>query len=88
MPEPYINYPAPVAPYRLVEGAQALAFMERARLSRLHRHIFLLLDGKRTIADLSRITRHSLTDIQHLLTDLEYYGLIKQGNAISAFNNQ
>ncbi|HZR43447.1 MAG TPA: hypothetical protein VFB12_25255 [Ktedonobacteraceae bacterium] len=88
MPEPPINNPTSPIPYRLVEGSQALAFMERARLSRLHRHIFLLLDGKRSVRDLSRITRHSLADIQRLLADLEYYGLIKQGNAINAFNNQ
>jgi hypothetical protein len=64
--------------YRLVEGAEALTFMDRVGLTRQHRHMFLLLDGQRTASDLVRLTRRPLDEVQHLLRDLERYGLIKQ----------
>lgn len=69
--------PAPIA-YRLTQGPEALLFMERVGLTRLHRHVFLLLDGQRTAIDLVRLTRRPVDEIQHLLHDLERYGLIKQ----------
>ncbi len=72
-------YPQQVQiPHRLLQGPEAIAFMDRIHLPRLHRHVFFLLDGQRTTSDLARLTRHPLNEIQQLLTDLEQYGLIRQ----------
>ncbi len=72
------------APSRLVDGPQALAYMQRLHLSRLHRHIFFLLDGQRTTTDLARLTGHSLVEIRQLLAELERAGLIKQDKGTEA----
>lgn len=64
-------------PRRLIQGPEALGFLQQLRLTRLHRHIFLLLDGQRTAGDLARLTGHTAGEIQQLLTELEFYGLIK-----------
>ena len=66
------------APARVQNGSEALAMLERFRLSRLHRHVFLLLDGKRTAHDLVRLTGRPLNEIERLLIDLERTGLIYQ----------
>ncbi len=65
------------APYRLLQGPDALAMMESIGVSRLHRHIFFLLDGHRTAHDLARLTRHSLNEVRQMLVDLEQMGLVK-----------
>ncbi len=65
------------APERMQNGSEALALLERFRLTRLHRHVFLLLDGKRTIYDLVRLTGRSLNEVDRLLVDLERIGLIR-----------
>ncbi|MBA2678291.1 MAG: hypothetical protein H0U76_07860, partial [Ktedonobacteraceae bacterium] len=72
------------APQRLWQGQDALVFLERTQASRLHRHIFLLLDGQRTLPDLARITGHSPEEIKRLLNDLERLGMIKQGQEVRA----
>ncbi len=69
--------PAPQAPYRLLQGADALMLIERYKLSRLHRHIFFLLDGQRDVNDLSRLTGHPFNEIRRLLYDLQRLGLVK-----------
>jgi len=51
--------------------------MEHFGLSRLHRHVFFLLDGQRTAVDVVRLTGRSFYEIQHLLFDLERLGLIR-----------
>jgi hypothetical protein len=45
-------------------------------LTRPQRSIYLLVDGRRTIADLSRCTRKSVQEIERLLTELREQGLI------------
>lgn len=65
-------------PFRLLQGPEALSYIQRAGLSRLHRHIFFLLDGQRSADDLARLTGHQLIDILRLLADLERVGLIRQ----------
>jgi hypothetical protein len=66
------------APYRLWQGQDALLFLDKVKASRLHRHVFLLLDGQRTIDDVVRITGHSFAEVKLLLNDLEHLGIIKQ----------
>ncbi len=82
--QPKPQDPKPQVPYRLWQGQDALTFLERTRASRLHRHVFLLLDGQRTIADLVRITGHSFEEIGRLLNDLERMGIIKQEHEVRA----
>ena len=82
LPAPQLPAPQPQAPHRLWQGQDALTFLERARASRLHRHVFLLLDGQRTIADLVRITGHSFEEVSRLLNDLERMGIIKQEHPV------
>jgi hypothetical protein len=65
-------------PYRITQPAEALRLMEQARASRLHRHIFLLIDGQRTIAELVRLIGRRQDEIQQLLYDLENIGIIRQ----------
>ncbi|GAC1350431.1 MAG: hypothetical protein NVSMB27_32900 [Ktedonobacteraceae bacterium] len=45
-------------------------------LTRPQRSIYLLVDGRRTISDLSRCTRKSLPELQRLLSELQERGLI------------
>lgn len=72
------NQPLQQAPQRIWQGQDALVFLERTQASRLHRHVFLLLDGQRTLPDLARITGHSPEEIKRLLNDLERLGMVKQ----------
>ena len=45
-------------------------------LTRPQRSIYLLVDGHRTVADLSRCTRRSMQEIERLLIELQEQGLI------------
>lgn len=45
-------------------------------LTRPQRSIYLLIDGKRTVSDLSRCTRKSIQEIERLLSELQEHGLI------------
>jgi len=54
----------------------ALRGIEKRHLSRAHRHIFLLIDGKRSLGDLQRVTGRNSEEISRLLRDLEQAGLI------------
>jgi len=69
------------APFRLLNGREAVDCMERFGLSRLHRHVFFLLDGQRTTVDVVRLTGRSFYEIQGLLMELERLGLIKMEHA-------
>jgi DNA-binding Lrp family transcriptional regulator len=45
-------------------------------LTRPQRSIYLLIDGRRTVADLARCTRKSLQEVERLLSELRERGLI------------
>lgn len=45
-------------------------------LTRPQRSIYLLIDGKRTVSDLSRCTRKNFQEIERLLSELQERGLI------------
>lgn len=64
-------------PSRLQEGSVALQHLERMNLSRTHRRLFLLADGRRTSADLAHLMGKPLEEIYQLLADLERFGLIQ-----------
>jgi hypothetical protein len=69
------------APYRLLNGPEAVNYIERFGLSRLHRHVFFLLDGQRVAVDIVRLTGRSFYEIQSLLAELERLGLISTEQA-------
>lgn len=79
-PVPPARAPGPPAVHvaiRVQDGPPALTVLDRFKLSRIHRHVFLLLDGKRTSRDLERLTGHPLGDVERLLADLVRVGLVR-----------
>jgi hypothetical protein len=76
-----IKTPAPDlngAPYRLQEGSAALRYLEKVKLSRAHRRLFLLIDGKRSVPDLAHLMSKVPSEVYRLLYDLERAGLIRR----------
>lgn len=55
----------------------AVQRMERMKLSRVHRQLFLLIDGHRTTADLARLMGRSQIEVDFLLQDLERADVVK-----------
>lgn len=55
---------------------KAMAQIERTGLSRGHRRLYLLIDGHRSIADLLPLTGKNAVEIQNMLHDLEWIGVI------------
>jgi hypothetical protein len=76
-----IKTPAPEptgVPYRLQEGPAALRYIEQRKLSRAHRRLFLLIDGKRSAPDLAHLIGKAPEEVYRLLYDLEQTGLIQR----------
>jgi len=72
------DFPVPLGiPYRLQEGREALQHLERMNLSRTHRRLFLLADGRRTAGDLAHLMSKPVEEVYRLLADLERVGLIQ-----------
>ena len=65
-------------PYRLQEGPAALQRLEQARLSRLHRRLFLMIDGKRNAQDLAHLMGKPPADVYRLIYELEQARLIQR----------
>ncbi|HEX4208523.1 MAG TPA: DUF4388 domain-containing protein [Ktedonobacteraceae bacterium] len=65
-------------PQRLRPAHEALPLLETTGLSRLHRHLFLLIDGSRTNVELARLVAKRQEDVQSMLLDLERIGLISK----------
>ena len=55
---------------------EAMRFIEAANLSRTHRQIFLLIDGRRTIIELIRLTGRKPHDLTQILNDLNLIGVV------------
>ena len=70
--------PDPSNPRRIWQGEDSLRLLDQAGLSRLHRHLFLLVDGRRTLPELARLMRRRQDEIQRLLHDLELLAVIQQ----------
>ena len=68
---------ASIVPYRTREVDAGLRIMENASLSRLHRHLFLLIDGHRSLAELVRLMGRGQPEIYGLLQDLEMATIIR-----------
>jgi Domain of unknown function (DUF4388) len=65
-------------PYRLRDVNEVIPHFASMGLSRLHRHLFLLIDGQRTMSELVHILGRQPAEVYMLLADLERAGLIKQ----------
>ncbi len=66
-----------VVPVRLRAGEEALQQSGNIVLSRIHRHLLLLIDGRRERSDLARLMGRSLAEVQELLSNLEQNGFIQ-----------
>lgn len=67
-------------PQRLNHPEVALHILEQAGLSRLHRHLFLLIDGHRTTTELARLIGRKQHETSMLLNDLQRIGIILYRN--------
>ena len=67
-----------VFPKQTLPVEHALRLLERAGLSRAHKHVFLLIDGQRTVDELARITRRQASELSQLLDDLERIGVVQR----------
>jgi hypothetical protein len=65
-------------PYRTRHIEEGMRLIEHMGLSRIHRRLFLLIDGGRTVKELIRLMAHEPEDVQRLLQDLERAGVIQQ----------
>ena len=63
-------------PYRSRYVENMIPDFQRLGLSRAHRQLFLLIDGKRTPQELARLVGRHPQEISSLLLDLERIGLI------------
>jgi hypothetical protein len=64
-------------PRRTRPPEEALALLDRAELSRVHRHLLLLIDGHRSIAELVRLTGRKPDEVIKFLRDLEQIGVVQ-----------
>jgi len=71
------NTPASRAPYPTQHLDAALRLIEQQGLSRVHRQLFYLIDGRRSIVDLVRLTGKRESDLSQLLADLERAHVIR-----------
>jgi hypothetical protein len=67
-----------IIPSRSLSLAGTIPDFDRLGLSRSHRQIFLLIDGKRSSQELARITGRLPQEVITILADLERVGLINQ----------
>nr|BBH95964.1 hypothetical protein KTA_41630 [Thermogemmatispora argillosa] len=69
----YYAVPCPLLPFQ-----QALSLIEQQRLSRAHRQLFLLIDGRRRVLDLAQLMGKEPQVVNQLLSDLEQRGIIQR----------
>jgi hypothetical protein len=72
-----IDTPASAAPYPTLQHDAALRLIEQQGLSRVHRQLFYLIDGHRSIVDLVRLTGKRGSELYKLLGDLERAHVIR-----------
>lgn len=72
-----IDTPASAAPYPTKQHDAALRLIEQQGLSRVHRQLFYLIDGRRSIVDLVRLTGKRGSELYKLLGDLERAQVIR-----------
>jgi Domain of unknown function (DUF4388) len=65
------------APYRTRHIEEGMRLIEQMGLSRTHRRLFLLIDGRRPVKELIRLMTHDPGEVFRLLQDLERAGVIQ-----------
>jgi len=70
-----------LVPYRAPQSRGFLPAFHHSGLSRIHQRVFMLIDGKRSIQEVMRLTGRPPQEILVLLADLEDAGLIRQNGA-------
>jgi hypothetical protein len=55
----------------------SLQMIEQKELSRVHRQLFLLVDGQRSCAQLVRLTGRKMEEVEKMLRDLQRIGVIR-----------
>lgn len=75
---PLERSPGPFAavPYRLRLPQEVLASFHMVGLSRLHRQLFLLIDGVRSVYELANLINRHPQEVAGMLADLESVGLV------------
>lgn len=76
--ETYRRPPEDVIPYRAMQFHANMPDFQALGLSRMHRQLFLLIDGKRPVQVLARLIGRHSHDVRIMLADLERTGLIHQ----------
>ena len=66
------------APQRRLPANEVLPYFNRFGLTRLHRQLFLLIDGQRSVSELILLIGHRTDEVDILLDDLERAGLIQR----------
>lgn len=75
---PLPNVGASNAPQRIRAVNEVLPYFNNLGLTRLHRQLFLLIDGQRTVVEIIRLMGHRTDEVDTLLADLERAGLIRR----------
>ena len=68
--------PTSIIPYRAQHMLNVIPDFQRLGLSRMHRQLFMLIDGKRSPQELARLIGRSPQEVLGLLSDLERFSLI------------
>lgn len=68
---------AHLIPQQAYPPHETLRFLDSQGLTRTHRHLLLLIDGHRSIAELIRIINRPESEVIHLLRDLENATIIR-----------
>lgn len=66
-----------LVPQQAYTPQETLRFLDSQRLTRTHRHLLLLINGHRSIAELIRIMKRPESEVIHLLRDLEQATIIR-----------
>ena len=73
-----VNHPSLIVPYRFQYMQGSLPDFQQLGLSRIHRQLFLLIDGKRSSLELARIIGRHPQEVLAMLVDLARAGLVGQ----------
>ncbi|HEY0755732.1 MAG TPA: DUF4388 domain-containing protein [Ktedonobacteraceae bacterium] len=73
----HLPEPASGVAVTTVKLIEAMTRIKQAGLSRIHRHLYLLLDGQRSIANLAPLISKEEPEIYEMLTDLARLGIIR-----------
>lgn len=74
----FVPTPQSMIPQRTQHNDTGIQVLNQKRFSRLHLHLFLLIDGQRNIIELARLVGKRPEEVQKLLVDLETIGIIRQ----------